>query len=61
MVDVNSGTREQLLTLPGVNEKEADRIIAGRPYTRTDELVTRHILSKKEFARISDLLKVGKG
>jgi len=59
-VDVNSATKEQILTLPGVTDKEADRIIAGRPYTRADDLVTRHILSRKEFARISDLLKVEK-
>ncbi len=59
-VDVNSATKEQLLTLPGVTANEADRMIAGRPYNRTDDLVTRHILSKKEYARISDLLKVGK-
>ena len=60
-VDVNSATKDQLLTLPGVTAQQADQIIAGRPYNRTDDLVTRHILSRKEYARISDLLKVGKG
>ena len=59
-VDVNSATKDQLLTLPGVTSVQADRIIAARPYSRTDELVTRHVLSKKEYAKISDLLKVGK-
>ena len=59
-VDVNSATKDQLSTLPGITAEQADRIIAGRPYDRIDDLVTRHILSKKEFAKISDLLKVGK-
>jgi DNA uptake protein ComE-like DNA-binding protein len=58
--DVNTATKEQLMTLPGVTAAEANRIIAGRPYNRTDDLVTRHILSKKEYDKIADLLKVGK-
>ena len=58
--DLNNATKEDLITLPGINEADADHIIAGRPYKRPDDLVTRHIISKKKFDRISDLLKVGK-
>jgi competence protein ComEA len=58
--DVNTATKEQLLTLPGVTPAEADRIIAGRPYERPEDLVTRHVISKKEYDRISDLLKTKK-
>ncbi|HEX6804676.1 MAG TPA: helix-hairpin-helix domain-containing protein [Terriglobales bacterium] len=58
--DLNSATKEQLLTLPGINEADANRIIAARPYNRPDDLVTRHILSRKKYDRISDLLKVKK-
>lgn len=58
--DVNSATKEQLMTLPGINEADADRIIEARPYNQPDDLVTRHIISKKKYDRISDLLKVGK-
>ncbi len=60
-LDVNTATKEQLMTLPSVTAAEADRIIAGRPYDRPEDLVTRHVISKKEFERISDLLKVKKG
>lgn len=56
-VDLNSATKEQLMGLP-VSAAEAERIIAGRPYNRPDDLVTRHIMSAKEYGRISDLLKV---
>ena len=59
-VDVNSATKDQLMTLPGLTAKEADSIIAGRPYSRTNDLVTRHILSEKEYTKISDLLNIGK-
>jgi len=57
-VDLNTATKEQLMSLPDVSATEADRIIAGRPYNRPGDLVTRHILSAKEYGRISDLLKV---
>ncbi|HEX8359014.1 MAG TPA: hypothetical protein VF613_02775 [Longimicrobium sp.] len=32
MVDPNTGTREQLLTVPGMDAATADALVAGRPY-----------------------------
>jgi competence protein ComEA len=52
-LDVNSATREQLLTLPGMTAPLATRIIAGRPYNEPADLVTRHILQKKQYDKIS--------
>jgi DNA uptake protein ComE-like DNA-binding protein len=52
-LDVNTATREQLVSLP-LTGAEADGVIAGRPYHATAELVSRHILSKTEYDRISD-------
>ena len=46
------------MTLPGVTAAEADRIIAGRPYDRPEDIVTRQCHFQKEHDRISDLLKV---
>ncbi len=37
-VNVNTASRGRLATLPGIGVGLADRIIAGRPYTRLDEL-----------------------
>jgi competence protein ComEA len=53
-LDLNSASRDQLVTLPGVTTAEADRIIGGRPYNDPGELVTRRIMSKPEYDRISD-------
>jgi len=43
-VDINSASRAQLKTLPGIGDAEADRIIAGRPYLSKAELVTKGVM-----------------
>lgn len=53
-LDLNSATKGQLLSLPGLTSAEADRVIADRPYSDPGELVTRHILPKTEYDKISD-------
>lgn len=53
-LDINSASRDQLTSLPGVSGGEADRVIAGRPYDSGGDLVTRHIMSKAEYDKIAD-------
>jgi len=53
-LDLNSATKDDLVSLPGVTTAKADRVIAGRPYKDPGELVTRRILSKAEYDKISD-------
>jgi competence protein ComEA len=53
-LDLNSASKEQLVSLPGVTAAEADRVIAGRPYDEPGELVKRHIMSKSEYDKIAD-------
>lgn len=53
-LDLNTATKDQLMSLPGVSAAEADRIIAGRPYTDPDQVVTRHVMSRSEFDKIAD-------
>ncbi|MBS1851677.1 MAG: helix-hairpin-helix domain-containing protein [Acidobacteria bacterium] len=53
-LDINSASREDLKSLPGIAGPEADAIIASRPYRRTSELVTRTVISQAQFDRISD-------
>jgi DNA uptake protein ComE-like DNA-binding protein len=59
-LDLNTATKEQVMSLPGVTDAEADRMIAGRPYKEPGELVTRHIMPKSEYDKIADRLTAKK-
>jgi DNA uptake protein ComE-like DNA-binding protein len=48
-IDVNSATKDQLKTLPGITDAYADKIIAGRPYLSKAFLVTKNILPNDLF------------
>jgi competence protein ComEA len=52
-LDLNSASRDRLMALPGMSAADADRIIAGRPYSQPDDLITRHIIPRTEYDRIS--------
>lgn len=53
-LDLNTASRDQLMSLPGMSAGEADRVIAGRPYNDAVDIETRHIVSKAEYDRIAD-------
>ncbi len=59
-LDLNTATKDQLLTLPGMTQAEADRLIARRPYTESGELVSRHVMPKSEYDKIADRVTVKK-
>jgi DNA uptake protein ComE-like DNA-binding protein len=52
-VNINNATADQLEALPGITAVRARRIIAGRPYQDSDDLVKRHLVTKAEYDRIS--------
>jgi len=60
LVNLNSASKTQLMDLPGISSERADKIIAGRPYRSADELVTRGIISKAEYDKISNQVMAGK-
>jgi competence protein ComEA len=45
LIDINSATKEQLMTLPGIGEGLAKKIIEGRPYKSKLELTQKKIMS----------------
>jgi len=57
-LDLNSASKEQLVSLPGMSSAEAERVIAGRPYHDPGEVVTRRIVPKAEYDRIADRVTV---
>ena len=59
-LDVNHATRAQLESLPGISAATADRIIANRPYAKRDDLLSRGIVTRREYERISDQLTAKK-
>jgi DNA uptake protein ComE-like DNA-binding protein len=53
-LDLNHATTDQLRSLPGITADDADRVVDRRPYDDPSQLVTRHVVSKSEYDRISD-------
>src|ERR1700751_921882 len=58
-VDLNNASKDDLVSLPGMDEAKADRIIAERPYANPRQLVTRHVLTEDEYNAIRDRVVVG--
>ena len=57
-VDINQAGLDELTKLPGITPALAQRIAQNRPYRKLDDLVTRRILGKKQFARIREFVVV---
>ncbi len=51
---IDEGDAHQLKTLPGIDEGDARRIVEGRPYQKKDELVSRKIIPEATYKKIKD-------
>ena len=56
--DLNRASRDELASLPGMDDHKAGRIVAERPYANTHQLVSRHVLTEDEYSRIADRITV---
>lgn len=52
LVDINSASRAELKTLPGIGDAEAERIIAARPYPSKAKLAVDNVLSAQAYAAL---------
>jgi competence protein ComEA len=53
LVDINTATADRLLALPGMGHAYVQRVIAGRPYTAKNQLLTRGILPETAYEKIA--------
>ena len=60
LTDINSATLERLRCLTGIGLFYANRILKGRPYRTTLDLVHKHILPLHTYDRIKDQIVVAR-
>jgi competence protein ComEA len=53
-VNLNTATADELDTVKYIGKKRAAKIIAGRPWSNPDDLVTKKILPRKLYERVKD-------
>ena len=58
LININIATIEELDTLYGIGKAKAEGIIAGRPYSKIEDVVTKGGVAKSTFEKIKGSLSV---
>ncbi len=57
-VNLNTASKEELASLPGLNDDDANRIIAHRPYNQVDGLLRKKVIGRNKYDQIQDMVYV---
>lgn len=53
-IDINTATKQELETLPGIGPATSQKIMAGRPYRAKSDLLKSKIVTRSEYEKIKD-------
>ncbi|MGH9719883.1 MAG: ComEA family DNA-binding protein [Bryobacteraceae bacterium] len=53
-IDINSASKEQLMTIPGIGDAYSEKIIKARPYRAKNELMQKKIIPSAVYEKIKD-------
>ena len=54
LVEINSAPKLELMTLRGIGDADAQKIIDGRPYRAKTELLQKNIIAQATYDKIAD-------